>query len=291
MRTKWITLILVILVVLSPWGINALLKRSNLFKSTFVFNELKNKTLDYVIIGSSRGLTTLNSNLIDSLTGLSGFNASTDGGGIATNVLMLQHLIHNKVKFKYCIFTLDEIGIADNTYQFSKNTYRFVPFCQESYVQETMNKFEDCKEKFKFRASRFYPGFTVFENNKTLLTGAVKALINPKSRNRYDEKGNYTYPLGMPIDKNINFDTTEFSLYGKVYYDLLKICVDNNIKLVTYIAPIEGQFLKVPDIKNLINHSDLLNNSKFFADELHVNPIGRQIATTAFANIFVKNIK
>jgi hypothetical protein len=225
------------------------------------------------------------------LTGLSGFNASTDGGGIATNILMLQHLIHNNVKFKYCIFTLDAIGIADHTYQFSKNTYRFVPFCHEPYIQETMAKFEDCKEKSNFRASRFYPGFTVFENNKTLLTGAVKALINPQTRNRYDEKGNYTYPLRQPIDKKINFDTKEFAKYGTVYYDLLKICTENNIKLITYIAPIEGQFLKVPYTKNLINHSDLLDNTKFFADELHVNPIGRQIATTAFANIFVKKIK
>ena len=288
MRTKWITLSLVILVVLSPWGINALLKRSNLFKSTFVFNELKNKTLDYVIIGSSRGLTTLNTNLIDSLTGLNGFNASTDGGGIATNVLMLQHLIHNKVKFKYCIFTLDAIGIADNTYQFSKNTYRFVPFCQESYIQETMTKFEDCKEKFNFRASRFYPGFTVFENNKTLLTGAARALINPKIRNRYDEKGNYTYPLGQPINKNISFDTTEFKQYGYVYYDLQKICIENNINLITYIAPIEGHYLKVPATKNLINHSNLLNKSKFFADELHVNPLGRELTTKRFVKDWIK---
>jgi hypothetical protein len=240
------------------------------------------------IIGSSRGLTTLNSKLIDSLTGLNGFNASIDGGGIATNVLMLKHLIHNKVKFKYCIFTLDAIGIADNTYQFSKNTYRFVPFCHESYIQETMAKFEDCKEKSNFRASRFYPGFTVFENNKTLLTGAVKALINPKIRNRYDEKGNYTYPIGQPVDKSINFDTTEFTQYGSVYYDLQKICIENNINLITYIAPIEGHYLKVPATKNLINHSNLFNNSKFFADELHVNPIGRHIATSVFSNIFVK---
>jgi hypothetical protein len=288
MRTKWITLILVILVVLSPWGINALLKRSNLFKSTFVFNELKGKTLDYVIIGSSRGLTTLNSKLIDSLTGLKGFNASIDGGGIATNIIMLQHLIHNKVKFKYCIFTLDEIGIADNTYQFSKNTYRFVPFCQESYIQETMAKFEDCREKSNFRASRFYPGFTVFDNNKTLLAGAVKALINPKTRNRYDEKGNYTYPLGNPTDKIITFDTTVFPRYGNVYNDLQKICTENNIELITYIAPIEGQFLKVPYTKNLINHSNLLNNSKFFVDELHVNYNGRIAATNAFTERFNK---
>ncbi len=288
MKTKWITLSLVILVVLSPWGINALIKRSNLFKSTFVYNELKDKTLDYVIIGSSRGLTTLNSKLIDSLTGMSGFNASTDGGGIATNILMLQHLIHNNVKFKYLVFTLDAIGIADNTYQFSKNTYRFVPFCNETYIQETMAKFEDCKEKSNFRASRFFPGFTVFENNKTLLSGAVKALINPKIRNRYDEKGNYTYPLGSPLDKFITFDTTVFTRFGNVYDDLQKICTENNIELVTYIAPIEGQFLKVPYTKNLINHSDLLNNSKFFADGLHVNPIGRQMATTEFANVFAK---
>jgi hypothetical protein len=151
-----------------------------------------------------------------------------------------------------------------------------------------MTRFEDCKEKFKFRASRFYPGFTIFDNNKTLLTAAVKALVNPKTRNRYDEKGNYTYPLGNPTDKINTFDTTIYPRYGNVYNDLQKICTENNIELITYIAPIKGQFLKVPDIKNLINHSDLLNNSKFFADELHVNYNGRIAASTAFSKKFYK---
>jgi hypothetical protein len=156
MTKKIIFIGLLIIIIISPWILLRIIKKSNIYKSTYVYNKLSNATLDYVVLGSSRGLTTLNTNKIDSILGLKGFNASTDGGGIATNWLMLKHLIHCNVKFKYCILVLDDMGIEDNTYQFSKNTYRFIPFYNYDHIQNEISKFEDCREKFNFRASRFY---------------------------------------------------------------------------------------------------------------------------------------
>ena len=291
MRKKFTISILVICILLSPYSINQILRSSYFFKASYVHSYLNGKNLDYVIIGSSRGLTTLNSNQIDSNLGLNGFNASTDGGGIATNILMLKHLINNNVKFKYCIFVLDQIGIEDNIYQFSKNTYRFVPFCNESYIQETINKFENSKEKRNFQWSRIYPGFTIFENNKTLLTAAIESFFNPQKRNRFDEKGNYTYPLGDTINQHLKFDTLQFSQFGLVYSDLKQICEANNIILITYIAPIKSTYLKLPEIMNLINHSKHLKNASFFADDLHVNSFGREVATDSFCRDFRRLIK
>jgi hypothetical protein len=239
-------------------------------------------TLDYVVIGSSRGLTTLNTNKIDSALGITGFNASTDGGGIATNWLMLKHLIHCNVKFKYCILVLDDMGIEDNTYQFSKNTYRFIPFFNYDHIQNEINKFEDCREKFNFRASRFYPGFSVFENNKVILPTAIKSLFNPDQRNRFDKKGNYIYPVNNKLDKMYENDTISYRKYGHVYHEFEKLCKKNNIKLITYIAPLQDYHLNVPPKSHLINHSSLFNNSKYFYDHLHVNSIGRDKATYSF---------
>jgi hypothetical protein len=239
-------------------------------------------TLDYVVLGSSRGLTTLNTNKIDSAIGITGFNASTDGGGIATNWLMLNHLIHCNVKFKHCILVLDEMGIEDNTYQFSKNTYRFIPFFNYEHIQNEISKFEVCREKFNFRASRFYPGFSVFENNKVLLPTAIKSLINPNQRNRFDEKGNYIYPLANKLEKTYFNDTIRYSKYGEVYNEFENLCKKNNINLITYIAPLQEHHLDVPPRSNLINHSSLFNNYKYFYDHLHVNYIGRDKATDSF---------
>jgi hypothetical protein len=223
---------------------------------------------------------------IDTSLGLNGFNASTDGGGIATNILMLKHLIHNDVRFKYCVFALDPIGIEDNVYQFSKNTYRFIPFCHENYIQETIDKFEPSGEKRNFQWAKIYPGFTVFENNKTLLTAAVESFFNPQKRNRFDEKGNYTYPLGDTINQHLKYDTLQFSSFGLVYKDLSRICKENNIILITYIAPLKGTCLQVPVITNLINHSSQLKNAYYFADDLHVNSVGRDAATDSFCKDF-----
>jgi len=285
---KFFFILLLFGVFLSPYIIKQILKRSHIFKSTYIHNQIKNKTLDYVIIGSSRGLTTLNTNLIDYLTGLNGFNASTDGAGLGTNILMFHHLIQNNINFRNIILVLDPIGIDDERAQFSKNTYRFFPFCSEKYFNEEIKKFENTKERSNFLASYYYPGFTLFENNTVLFPSSLKALINPRSRNRFDEKGNYSYPMIKKASKLITFDTITFNKYGKLFEDFQKTCETNNINLYTYIAPIEGHYLKVPATKNLINHSNLFNNSKFFADELHVNPIGREFATKVFLVNFKK---
>jgi hypothetical protein len=279
-RLTFIGLLFIILI--SPWLLLGIIKKSNIIKTTYVFNNLTNVTLDYVVIGSSRGLTTLNTNKIDSVISIKGYNASLDGAGIATNWLMLNHLIHCNVKFKYCIFVLDEMGIEDNIYQFSKNTYRFIPFFNYDHIQNEISKFEDCREKFNFRASRFYPGFSVFENNKIILPLAIKSLINPKQRNKFDEKGNYIYPLiNRPSETYLN-DTITYINYGQVYQGFVNLCEKNNIKFITYIAPLQGKHLRIPYKSHLINHSSLFNNSKYFYDHLHVNSIGRDKATDSF---------
>jgi len=46
--------------------------------------------------------------------------------------------------------------------------------------------------------------------------------------------------------------------------------------------------LKLPRTPNLINHSDLLVDCKYFADELHVNPLGRELATKRFVEDWIK---
>jgi len=286
---KKIFLILIIFgVFLSPYVIKRILKSSNIFKSTYIHNQIKNKTFDYIIIGSSRGLTTLNTNLIDSLTGLNGFNASTDGAGLGTNILMFHHLIQNNINFGNIILVLDPIGIDDERAQFSKNTYRFFPFCSEKYFNQEIKKFENTKERSNFLASYYYPGFTLCENNTVLFPSSLKALINPRLRNRFDEKGNYSYPMSKKASKLIAFDTVRFNTYGKLFEDFQKTCRKHNIQLTTYIAPIEGTYLKLPRTPNLINHSDLLVDCKYFADELHVNPLGRELATKRFVEDWIK---
>ena len=288
MHKKLIFIGSLFIILISPWILLGIIKKSNIIKTTYVFNNLTNVTLDYVVIGSSRGLTTLNTNKIDSVTSIKGYNASLDGAGIATNWLMLNHLIHCNVKFKYCIFVLDEMGIEDNIYQFSKKTYRFIPFFNYDHIQNEISKFEDCREKFNFRASRFYPGFSVFENNKIILPIAIKSLINPKQRNKFDEKGNYIYPLIKKPDIIYVNDTIKYIKFGKVYNEFQNLCEKNNIKFITYIAPLQGKHLILPPTFNLINHSSLFNNYKYFYDHLHVNSSGREKATDSFILNFGK---
>ena len=54
------------------------LSKSSFYKPSFVKNGVVNNSFDYVVLGSSTGLTTLDTKLIDSVTGMKGLNISMD---------------------------------------------------------------------------------------------------------------------------------------------------------------------------------------------------------------------
>lgn len=63
--------------------------KSNLYKPQFVKNGVKEKYFDYVVLGSSTGLTTLDTKLIDEKLKTKGLNISMDDSALSSHYLML----------------------------------------------------------------------------------------------------------------------------------------------------------------------------------------------------------
>ena len=89
------------------------LKKSNFYKPQFLANGVFQKNFDYVVLGSSTGLTTLDTKIIDSITGKKGLNISLDDSSLSSHYLMLQHFYKLDKKNKSLNFSSNAVGFGN----------------------------------------------------------------------------------------------------------------------------------------------------------------------------------
>lgn len=258
------------------------LGKSSFYKPQFVEN-YEQRDFDYIVLGSSTGLTTLDTKLIDSITGLSGLNVSIDDTSLSSHYLMLKHFIESDNKSKRCVLTIGYGDMANATPSLSGNDYRFLPFIQRSYVQEYYKDF-DTKDARIMAQSKYFPILGVGYFNAEIFYPSLLSIKNPERRNRFDDRGNYVYPTSKGIaerrDKNIQLEIRN------PYLDkVVALCANNDIHLILYHPPVYGRtVVSEPLPTSFINHSSLIRNPRYYYDNIHVNKNGRRLATQALAN-------
>lgn len=264
------------------------LRNSSFYKPSFLTNEVAERDFDYIVIGSSIGLTTLNTTLIDSITKKKGLNLSIDDTSIASNYLMLKHFYENEKKAKYCVLAISYWDLAIEKPTLNDNDYRFLPYFYEDYVFQYYKTLEH--DFFKPLAlSHYFPAVGVCYYNTEIFYPSIVAAVKPNKRNRFDEKGNYFYPeLGIIQPKE--WTTTKLSWKNPYVEKIKKLCYENNTELIFYQAPLLKTKIINSNIKiNFINHSSLIRKEDYFFDEIHVNQYGRKLASTIFANELMIN--
>jgi len=262
------------------------LRQSEFYKPSFAVNQIK-LDLDYVVLGSSTGLTTLDTKLIDSLTGWQGLNLSMDDTALPSHYLMLKHFLENGGQINTCVLAITPWDVANASPSIGNNDHRFLPFIAENYVQE---HFQSLESDFvsPMTKSAFVPVYGLGYYNTELFYPSLIALLKPAYRNRYDDKGNYVYPeLGKAL-KVKRPKVSDYQFNNPYLEKIRLLCQKNNIELILYQSPMLNQHQTTPENFQLINHSVLLNQqTNLFYDEIHVNKKGRIIATGRF----VKAIK
>ena len=263
------------------------LKNSNFYKPQFIENGLTIKNYDYAVLGSSTGLTTLDTKQIDSITGKKGINISMDDSAISSHYLMLQHFLALKNTTKTLILTVTPWNANVPEPELNGNDYRFLPYIYKDYVYDYYTDLE--KSYFKPLAySRFLPIIGLSFYNTELFYPSLVAASQPQKRNRFDEKGNYSYPSGVhPKPHDLNISNLEN--LNPYLFKIEKLCAENNIRLVYYLSPMYQTKIVTHDNRNYINHSDLLKDPQLFYDDIHVSMQGRRLASEAFAEVFQKS--
>ena len=274
---------LLILVVLN--GISLVVfkihQNSKLYKPSFVKNTVAGKKYDYLVLGSSMGLTSLDTKLLDKINKTESLNASMDDTSLGTHYLMLQHFIANGGRANQLFITISPWDVANENPKESTNDYRFLPFIYEDYV------FQHFKEKLGWShtlsLSYWQPFTGVSYYNLEMVASSAQALIQPEKRNRFDEKGNYSYPISGNSPNN-QFKKLNLEWKNPYLEKIEKLAQENQIELFYYQAPIyKLEVINNNQDKRLINHANKLKDPSLFYDQIHVNAKGRKQITKIFA--------
>ncbi|MVO07691.1 hypothetical protein GOQ30_00770 [Flavobacterium sp. TP390] len=257
-----------------------ILGKSNFYKPEFVKNTVIDTNFDYVVLGSSTGLTTLDTKLIDSITNKKGLNISMDDTSLNSHFLMLQHFKASNKSAKCLVLAVTPWDLKNKNPKLNNNDYRFLPYVQEDYVFDYYNELET--KTFKpLSFSRYFPIIGVSYYNTEIFYPSIISFFNSNKRNHFDDKGNFCYPTNGKPNK-LEIDEIEVVINNPFYFKIKEFCSQNNIKLRIYISPIFKTKLKIHD-DSIIDQSNFLIDEEMFYDNIHVNQIGRRKCSIEFA--------
>lgn len=261
-----------------------MLSKSEFYKPSYLVNHFdKNSQFDMVVLGSSRGLTTIDTKRFDKLMKSKSVNLSVDDTSLPSHFLMLKHFFANGFKAKRVVLTLDTQSFLKSDKVLNDNDYRFAPFLFKNYTHNYYSEYE--KENFKkLSLSRYFPVIGVSYYNVELFIPSIYSVFDSKKRNRFDEFGNYTYPKRVFSFSGKTKD--EFRVVSNpLLLEMKKMCDAHQASLVIYIAPIRGKRIHITTelAVRLINHSNILDEDQYYYDVIHVNDEGRKLATDKLA--------
>ncbi|WP_166382127.1 hypothetical protein [Polaribacter sp. 11A2H] len=267
------------------------LRKSSFYKSAFLVNGFNpDKKIDYFVVGSSRGLTTLNTNLIDEKLKTNGVNLSMDDTDLKTQFLMIQHFFESNFKAKYLVLVLDANHFLNTPLKLGSNDYRFAPFVSRSYVKSHFKKYESTSLNI-LANSNYNPFFAYSYYNLELLLPAALSAIKPQFRNKFDAFGNYSYPSSghEKGSTTFNIKKTKTEITNPIIKEIKNYLNENNCELIIYIAPYQLEKFTFNNTLDyvIINDSSVLENkNELFYDKIHVNSKGREQSTLFFINNF-----
>lgn len=264
------------------------LRNSNFYKPAFLVNGVSEKNFDYIVLGSSVGLTTLDTKWIDSINNTVGINLSMDDTGMSSQYLMLQHFLASGKKTKYCILAPGIAALEYKRASFGDNDYRFLMFVNRDYVYDYYkNAAPNSNAANVSFITKWLPFVGVSYYNTEIFFPSLNSLFQPKKRNRFDENGNYTYPKSSKAFKSTPSKTEKIT-FGHPYLKKIKtLCKANNIELIYYFAPMRTERIEyiLPDFP-VIDHTRVLREDIFFYDDIHVNYMGREKISKLFSQEF-----
>ena len=260
------------------------LRQSAFYKPAFLVNAVPEDRFDYIVLGASTGLTTLDTKTIDSILPTRGLNLAVDDTSMPGHYLMLQHFLAQGKKTTYCILAPNNLNFGTEHDALSNNDYRFLMYVNRPYVQDYYRQFSGRTARL-LQGSAWFPVLGVAYYNAELFYPALLSLTDSQRRHRFDDRGNYAYPQAVHTLPTGQTRAVKSLRFTNPYLEKIKaLCAQHKITLLCYVSPMASTTIAA-DTENyqVINHSDLLTDTSLFYDEVHVNRAGRNRVGKAFA--------
>lgn len=187
----------------------------------------KNLSLDYAVLGSSRVFNVVDINAMDRSSGLNGINLGTSGGSYAENYIVLNEFLKQN-HIKTLLLSADEFNFniaAGVEYPF--HDYEFLHlFSRYDSI------FKDYMPAWKYQMWKLVPAarFIEFNDQYTIRNKPDTALDHNKG-------SELLYHWGT-TDMEYRRQTIINDIDRRYFFDLLKLCETNHIKVVLFSAPI-----------------------------------------------------
>lgn len=273
MRIKrWIYFILIIYIVqyIVSIGLDYCFLQSSIYKSAVMNSELEELSKkDILIFGGSNGLVSFDNKILEDRLNADVYNLSEDDTNLKLHLLQLKYLISHSVKPKMIILAL---GSMDNG--LSRNSLRYLPYFSTNLELRRAYRDFQSTEYYSFRI------FPIFKwakyNNDLLYPTMFSTLYKNDYRHRFDENGDYEYPvLANKIESS--HQEVEIDSNNRDLKDFIDLCESNGIKLVAVNTPYYNKKINWD-----ITQSDVLNYSEvyklrddLFYDASHLNKVGK----------------
>lgn len=242
----------------------------------------KNKSFDYIFLGSSRVENSVVSNLIEKRTGKSTINLAMQGSNLS-DIHFIQKLLKSyNIKYKKIFIQLDGAFYTPNDFSTIVNC-ESAPFINENIEISEFFKLSNKKQFWECKNIPFYR--YIYFSSKLGFREFVASLFSIEKYQFSKDKG--YFPLknsfkktkldfDKPINKNCFFDSiinfNKSNKFNCVFYTTpFRINTKNELNSLNELLS------KLP---NSYNFSTNLQNDKYFQDNYHLNHKGALVFTT-----------
>lgn len=249
---------------------------------------LKNQSIDYVFLGSSRVENGVSPEIIENRTGKKAINLGFQASKLADVYFVLQLLDEYQIKYKKVFIQVDYIFNLEKGYS-NVLAYEILPFINENQVIAKHCQLNDSTNFWSNKHIPFYRyGIT-----------SAKIGLREIAMNLLKKKTKIATTKGFdPLEGNFSggkYELPKTIANKNKYYDFIVDYSRKNKKDITfYIAPFRisnNDFTFVQKLKTkipgLLDFSNVLPDNKYFQNNSHLNSVGAE----AFTPILIDKLK
>jgi hypothetical protein len=232
-------------------------------KSNWIFG-LKNKTLDYAVIGSSDADRGIDINTIDSIYGVNGINLAQDGVCLEENFTMFKKFVNNNNKIKVLLISLFGNDF-DSKWEFEIHYEKYIPYLNDTLI-DAMLKLKT--PPLKYWMLKLIP-FSGYAEYNTFFT--LKSVIRPKTSAKYFNDCNLAKGTELLYEKQnlYKWEDTKYDIKRDGALDkFISYAKSKKIKIVFLVTPKYSvamrHILNWKDVNDSIAKLALNNHIRYF---------------------------
>lgn len=281
---KVAALFVVLLIVLDVSYTAVFLHTKEKTKLNWVMN-MHDRQVDYIILGSSRVLFHLDTDLINDSTGLEGYNLGEPDFGLNESLLMLKLFYEQGNRAKNVFIQLD-----NNWNKMDPNDLGSATFMPFIYKKTVRHHYAQSGLKFKLYA--YIPFIRYMYYSHVIgFRGVLNALLNDRPRGSLY---GYDHLEGKIKPETIVKETFQAQPNNILTNEITQLGHNNHSHVVYFTAPIlryKQQDFELFNAKviNYTNFANTISDLNFFYDNIHLNGQGARLFTQNFMHCYFKH--